>query len=418
MTNTERFKLAEAIVRPVSWLTLAALPALTLIRHFYDYLPPIWLNHTLQVLTAAAVGYLTNFVAIEMLFRPYSPSERHWLRLFFWRQGLIPANKKKIGQVLGEEIPRNLLKPEELAQELGTAATELLQDEETQERFREMARRFLQHRSQVIANAVTPWAETALRTAIKEKLTPDNLRDFCDKTLTAYFSTESNRQQLAGVMTTELRKYAPEITVFLHENLKEGVRDYLRSKLRLLPGVGIPADLAAGLVDFLDWAHIEQQIAERLGRPELQERLRNELMLLSARLKQHLETPEGERQLAEFLHSSSHALDLSLRNYLRDHLPELTNRLLSSDELWDFVRNNVLPNLQGALLHYLRRGGNELIVAKLNLSERIERSVEAQDVREFHAMLNKVAEEHLVAIQVLGYLLGAAAGFLLILTNF
>ena len=42
----------------------------------------------------------------------------------------------------------------------------------------------------------------------------------------------------------------------------------------------------------------------------------------------------------------------------------------------------------------------------------------AMDVKEFHGMVNDVAAQHLGAIQVLGYLLGALAGGLLLLARF
>ena len=38
----------------------------------------------------------------------------------------------------------------------------------------------------------------------------------------------------------------------------------------------------------------------------------------------------------------------------------------------------------------------------------------AMDVKEFHGMVNEVSAQHLGAIQVLGYILGALAGFLLL----
>ena len=73
-------------------------------------------------MTAAAVGFLTNFIAIEMLFKPYERTGFHWLRLLslgLWKQGMVPANKAKIGHVLGEEIPERLLKPGEISREIG-----------------------------------------------------------------------------------------------------------------------------------------------------------------------------------------------------------------------------------------------------------------------------------------------------------
>jgi uncharacterized membrane protein YheB (UPF0754 family) len=55
-----------------------------------------------------------------------------------------------------------------------------------------------------------------------------------------------------------------------------------------------------------------------------------------------------------------------------------------------------------------------LIIEKLNVNGRIQTAVDEMDMAEFHDMINLVAAQHLGAIQVLGYILGAVAGILLI----
>ena len=46
----------------------------------------------------------------------------------------------------------------------------------------------------------------------------------------------------------------------------------------------------------------------------------------------------------------------------------------------------------------------------MRLAERVERAINAQDIARFHKMLNDLAAQHLSAIQVLGYVLGAIVG--------
>ena len=90
--------------RVLKWLSIATLTALAvtavLRRLPSPALPVWWTEWTLPVLTAAAVGYLTNYLAIWMLFRPYEPK-----RLWHWRfQGVIPRHKEEIGRLLGEDV--------------------------------------------------------------------------------------------------------------------------------------------------------------------------------------------------------------------------------------------------------------------------------------------------------------------------
>ena len=68
---------------------------------------PYYITILLPFFLSGAVGYLTNFIAVKMLFEPYDRSDRHWIRYItfgLWKQGMIPANKNKIGEQMAEEI--------------------------------------------------------------------------------------------------------------------------------------------------------------------------------------------------------------------------------------------------------------------------------------------------------------------------
>ena len=68
-------------------------------------------------------------------------------------------------------------------------------------------------------------------------------------------------------------------------------------------------------------------------------------------------------------------------------------------------------NPHARLCDYFRNNGDRL-VASFDLPERIEKSVNELDMAGFQAMLDRLMAEHLGAIQVLGYVLGAAVGAL------
>ena len=103
-------RLLDRTVAAVSWLTLLALVILSVARHGFGWtLPWLWVNTWLvPVLTAAAVGYLTNYLAIWLLFRPYTKHGPFW--------GVIPRNQPRLAKSLGKTIPERLLPPAELAQ--------------------------------------------------------------------------------------------------------------------------------------------------------------------------------------------------------------------------------------------------------------------------------------------------------------
>jgi len=62
----------------------------------------------------AAIGWFTNWVAIQMLFRPRKP-----MRIFFWRwQGLIPQRQKQLAAEAAEIIEREIMQQHMIVNEI------------------------------------------------------------------------------------------------------------------------------------------------------------------------------------------------------------------------------------------------------------------------------------------------------------
>ncbi|MPN61068.1 hypothetical protein SDC9_208802 [bioreactor metagenome] len=103
-------------------------------------------------------------------------------------------------------------------------------------------------------------------------------------------------------------------------------------------------------------------------------------------------------------------LNVFLASYLHETLPALAGEVIESTSLWNWVESVLLPEIQPKLEYFIREHGRDQIVSRLQLSRRVTEAVEKQDVEEFHKMITSIAAEHLGAIQVLGYLLGAIVG--------
>jgi uncharacterized membrane protein YheB (UPF0754 family) len=73
-------------------------------QYWYFLIPPI---------AGGIIGYFTNDLAINMLFRPYKPVYL-WGRQLPFTPGLIPANQKRLAQRVSDAILGSLLTPEEL----------------------------------------------------------------------------------------------------------------------------------------------------------------------------------------------------------------------------------------------------------------------------------------------------------------
>src|SRR5690554_4339298 len=111
-----------------------------------------FLKLMILALIGGFIGWITNLIAIRLLFRPLKP-----VKLLFGMklQGVLPSRKKELGVSIGSIIENNLLKPEEI---LGS----LVQDED------------IEHlKESIVTNVVK---------ILKDKL-PAFLHGFTDKTI-------------------------------------------------------------------------------------------------------------------------------------------------------------------------------------------------------------------------------------------
>jgi uncharacterized membrane protein YheB (UPF0754 family) len=67
-------------------------------------------------LAGAVIGWLTNYVAIKLLFRPHVPVSVFGIKF----QGIIPKRRKEIARSIAQSIEREVLSSEDIAEMLNT----------------------------------------------------------------------------------------------------------------------------------------------------------------------------------------------------------------------------------------------------------------------------------------------------------
>lgn len=77
----------------------------------------IELTYIARPLVGAVIGYITNDIAIRMLFRPHQPKFVFGIRIPF-TPGIIPKEKGRIAEALGNSISTNLMNQEVLEKNL------------------------------------------------------------------------------------------------------------------------------------------------------------------------------------------------------------------------------------------------------------------------------------------------------------
>ena len=139
------FEMLDKICKPISVLTFIALlgHAICRIFGFSPFVTVPWIGgFLLPILGAASVGYMTNWLAITMLFRPYEPTG--WL--FLWPQGLLPRNRAEIARKVGEECANGILAPDKISEYVKTSFLRELSGGNTVRRVREKVQHALTER--------------------------------------------------------------------------------------------------------------------------------------------------------------------------------------------------------------------------------------------------------------------------------
>ena len=417
---TRAFAVIEMVCEPVSLFTIIGVVVLAILRATGVWTPPhavaAWI---VPILVSAAVGYGTNYIAITMLFEPYERTWRHWLpwvTFGWWRQGLLPRNKARVAEVLADQVATKLLRPEKLADDLCAMVGAALQDPEVIR----AAQTFLQeqvaaHDTEII-DFLVPRIESALVTEIDRLVTPERVKSFWDTVILPRLESAENRETIANLVLGALRNRAPNFAAkakpAIFRAVHRAVKDTIVGRIPFI-GDGVAMITDSIVRCLVDEGTIESGIRDWINRPESAAELRDELAEFVGSFRSWLASPEGTALTGGFAGDLRTMFKDYLRAYLRENLGPAASRILKSDTTWEWV-SKAIPTIRPGIERMIRDIGSKAIVEKIDIEGRVKAAVDAMDMAEFHGMLNQIMAEHLGAIQVLGYLLGAFAGLLLV----
>ena len=398
------FAAAEIVLLPLSFVTFAyVLVAAALSLFGVDVasrLPGWFAKWMLPVLVAAAIGYVTNWLAILMLFRPYE--RQRWL--FLWPQGLLPRNKAKMAREIGQKVGTELLPPESLAAELENEVRGYMSRPDVISRAREMVQQMLARHEKYIIGLIVPQLERASGDILEKVLTPGRIRAFWDETLGSRLNDPETRDFLARKIIEVIDANAPELV----RSIRGKLREYVISKVPI-PDMfsGIKTSVADLVVEFFaDTETVRGMLSDWLLQSGTQNMFKEKLLL---KANEWLMSEQGQVKLEAFAADLREKGRGFISAYIHESLPKLVSQAFGSEKLWHWVENTALPSAREKALAFLSKN-KDVIAEKLCLSKRIEDAINKQDIERFHKMLNDVAAQHLSAIQVLGYVLGAVVG--------
>lgn len=401
------FVLAEMYCVLASWLTLGVL-AVALGSRFAGYRLPVWVQQfALPMLTTAMVGYVTNFLAVTMLFEPYTRHEPHWLRWltgWIWKQGLIPARREEIADSVGVEVSQKLLTPRVVTEEISGMVIGALDDERFRVNLRAVIGPALRENLPVLVDRLTPEILSLLRQGFAEGFHRRNIKDFIEQVIEPWLSQRPSREQFVAATVGFLGKQTPRLV----QTMREAAEEYRRRHYLHGFFLGVAEYLGA-----LDWREVEDSINDQLASSENRERIIEMLADFGPTLRHAFESTNLEPILASFKDRASDYVGMRVEDFLSQKLPEAGHRLIDTPAFWRWLGREAIPRFKPHLAAWLERDGIEIVGKRFDVAGRVRSAVCAMDVRALHEMVDGVATEQMGAIQVLGYLLGFMFGVLL-----
>ncbi|MDD3154077.1 MAG: DUF445 family protein [Victivallaceae bacterium] len=392
----------------LKWASVATLVYLG-VRGFLPAAIPGLSEPVLYVLTSGAVGYLTNFLAIWLIFRPYE--KVRWLGNL---QGLIPREKKQFGTAIAEAVTTSLLTPDDLVGEFTQVIHEYLGAPSFGERAARTMMVLLRRRRREIAGMLLPRVSDALRGMVEIHLTGDNLSKFGKMAADGYFECPAHRRAAAAALVAELDRHSELFPGYLRGVIGKGAVDYVKRKHPFFGSVLAADRTMPLLLDQLDYEMIARSMQEKMHSDETLEWLGVEIATLAGRLAETIPVALAQEQSREFFAEKIFQVQQYCQRLLAQELPRWL-RIVSEDAVLKRQLTEAIPALACAFAENGMRRDRSIIAKRLNLSVKIEQSVEKLDSRQLHQLVNQVSDRHLVAIQIIGYWLGVLAGLIFLL---
>ena len=389
-------------------------------------IPTVLPSWFVAVFVSAAIGYLTNYIAIQMLYYPVDEADiagggdgvgtrRHTdeaerealvksrivsiVTFGFWKKGLIPQNKGKVARQMGRIAEEKFMTAENIAYlvpKLGNLF--LSKNSDGKIRGVEFIRRLaIAHKDKVadllqrIGRGVVTGdnyhtvrnllAKVGRSEAVSNALSAA-LFDYMEKNPESVVSFV--REMVSGFTDAQNRKAARSDSIW--DMFKAGATSVIVERVA---EIGYPP-----IRSFL-----EEYAKSPVHREQFRDRLASLLPIFCDKIAEKI---VAEPQLLEQFVSG-------------DFVSELIHIDIADDKFWNMIGERVAPGLHAAIESALESVPKEqfagFFTGNHHIADVVERTIMNMKLLDFYGMLDEVMAEHLGAIQVFGFILGAAIGY-------
>lgn len=319
-------------------------------------------------IVGAIIGYITNDIAIRMLFRPHQAKYIFGVKLPF-TPGIIPKEKERIAQAIGSSISTNLMNQEVLEKNL-------LSDDMLAK----------------LSNAINEFFAT-------QKSNPETLRQFI-----SHFLSEDE----ISVASENVNK---ELTTLIHQKLSDSTLGTKIAHIAVSHVMQKMQNFGSTIGDTLKEGGIGSgggfgKMISRGFESLFGKQAKDTASDFISALAEPVEQALG-KNINEMLQNNSQEIVGNLIGNEMDNLMDcsMSTLLSGKDEQIEQIKNSIIGLYKTVIKDHLPK-----ILETINISKMIESRINEMDMNETEKIIFQVMDKELKAIVWLGALLGLLMG--------
>lgn len=386
------------------------------------------ISWVLKPLMGGVIGYTTNYLAIKMLFRPHTAKYIGKFRVPF-TPGLIPKERERIANSLGETVGNKLLTEEVILNELANERViqslkdyvikELIGDRIRPERF---ISQFFQE------TELNEWLFSISVTLTEELAGSNQLPDLVDRgikqvfqydmTIAAMMSPEAN-EKIRGIIQSKGKVVSEAVVSFLQkEEIQNRMKEMLSKLISEKLGFAAMFIQAESIVKM-----INEHLNDYLKKEENHEKVAKLLTgmydeLGNKKISQILSPTEYDEVVEEIGHTLHIRVQELVRSQeMKQMIVELLKKLLNKEiRIPEEIAQKIDRAIEGIYLKFVRNH-LPLFLQEFNVSNIVKGEINAFSVEEVENLIFQIVDKELNAITWLGALLGFVMACLLLVVG-
>ena len=394
------------------------------------------MKYLIAAIIGAVIGYLTNYIAIKMIFRPYNEKRIFGVRIPF-TPGLIPKERFRIAKSVGKTVGEHLITEDDIVDSLC---------------------------NKEIEESLEKWVNDELEIVIKERKT---INDYVDKLnldldlrgllstqiekiIIEYLNSEETDKGLKNLIYEEVNKSLSgnkTIDSLIPDNIKLSIKSMIFNKRDII-AEELKKVLSSESTEMKIKKAIDEAISTRRS-PMVSMFINSNVIYdyLLPEVNNFLDNDENKKEIAQMINGSlmDRVFETTMDELSVDTIDTLSNFIsnkiltVMKDEnmanklkpVVDSIIENIISRpiadiigddvqkLKKVSSHLIRNIYNNLVrckakafISKFNISEMVENKINEFDIEFTEKLVLDLANKELSAITWLGGLLGGLIGIL------